>query len=262
MGKIKGSLPGTKKHVVIPDCQVKPGDPIDHLEWAGNYIAEKRPDVIHQIGDFNDVASLSTHAKGLELESKRYKDDCDYGREALNLFFKPIWKAQKASRKSKLEWRPQYQLYLGNHEQRIIRFCNENPRIASTLSLVDLGYEEFGWKVFPFLQVEVVDGVAFSHYFTSGVLGKPVTSARALVQKKHMSCVMGHVQKREVHYEYDALGKKLTGIFSGVFYQHDETYLGPQGNKVDRGIWVLYNVQDGAFNEQFVPLDYLKHSYS
>ena len=31
---VQNSLPGTTKHVVIPDGQVKPGTPIDHWEWA------------------------------------------------------------------------------------------------------------------------------------------------------------------------------------------------------------------------------------
>ena len=32
-----------RMHIVIPDVQCKPGVSLDHLEWVGNYIAEKRP---------------------------------------------------------------------------------------------------------------------------------------------------------------------------------------------------------------------------
>jgi len=39
------------KHFIIPDTQVKPDVPINHLEAAGNYIIEKQPDVIVHLGD-------------------------------------------------------------------------------------------------------------------------------------------------------------------------------------------------------------------
>ena len=32
--------------LVIPDCQVKQGVPLEHLTWAGRYAAKKKPDVI------------------------------------------------------------------------------------------------------------------------------------------------------------------------------------------------------------------------
>ena len=47
--------------LVLPDCQVKEGVPLDHLEWAGKAICDYRPDVVVNIGDFADMPSLSTH---------------------------------------------------------------------------------------------------------------------------------------------------------------------------------------------------------
>src|SRR4051812_29162536 len=41
-----------RMHLVIPDCQVKPGVRTDHMDWIGNFIVEKKPDVIVNIGDF------------------------------------------------------------------------------------------------------------------------------------------------------------------------------------------------------------------
>ena len=52
------------KICVIPDCQIKEGVPTEHLEWAGQYIADKKPDVIVNIGDFWDMPSLSSYDKG------------------------------------------------------------------------------------------------------------------------------------------------------------------------------------------------------
>ena len=43
------------KICVIPDTQVKPDVPLDHLLYAGRYIASKKPDVIVMIGDWWDM---------------------------------------------------------------------------------------------------------------------------------------------------------------------------------------------------------------
>jgi hypothetical protein len=47
-----------------------------------------------------------------------------------------------------------------------------------------------------------------------------------------------------------------------VFYQHDESYLGPQGNKCWRGLWILNNVKDGEFDEKPVSMRHLLEKYS
>jgi hypothetical protein len=88
-------------------------------------------------------------------------------------------------------------------------------------------------------------------------MGRPVTSARALVTKKHISCVQGHNQKMEIYNEYKADGKSITGLFAGCCYLHDEDYLGPQGNNYFRGIHMLYDVAEGQFFCHSITLDYL-----
>lgn len=99
------------------------------------------------------------------------------------------------------------------------------------------------------------------HYFTSGVMGRPVSNARLMLNKKHMSCVMGHVQDRDVAFQRRADGKSITGIFTGIFYQHDEEYLNPQTNGSWAGIWMLHDVQEGAFDEMPVSMSYLRKRY-
>ena len=92
-------------------------------------------------------------------------------------------------------------------------------------------------------------------------MGRPVTSAKALTTKKHCSCVMGHVQRKEIDIQYKADGKRITSIFAGCFYQHDEAYLGPQGNECWRGVWMLHQVNDGEFDEMPISIDYLRSKY-
>ena len=244
-----------KRHLVIPDVQAKPGVLLDHLTWAGEYAAEKKPDVIVCIGDFADFPSLSSYDKGKKsFEGRRYKSDIAAAHKAMALLMAPIM--------SEPGYSPHLVLTLGNHENRVNRAVENSPELDGMLSVDDLEYESWGWEVIPFLEPIVIDGVCYAHYFTSGVMGRPVSSARALNTKKHQSCVMGHTQRREIDYQYNAQGKRITSIFTGAFYQHDEDYLGPQGNaETWRGLWMLNQVKDGEFDEMPVSLDYLKRRY-
>jgi len=254
------NIPGPKhglKIAVITDTQIRPGVPINHLAACGNYLTEIRPDVIVCIGDFADMSSLSGYnAPGsLELEGLRYKDDVRAVRDAMTAFLAPI----RAVR----GYNPVKILTYGNHEDRISRTIAANPRhLQGVMSLDDLGYEAEGWKTYPFLQPVVIGGVAFSHYFPSGVMGRPVTTAAALLNKMHMSCFAGHLQGRDIAYSKRADGASLTAIISGSFYQHNEDYLSPLANNHWRGMYVLHEVRDGMFDEMAISVGYLLRKYA
>lgn len=252
------------KIMVIPDTQVKPGTPIEHLRWAGLYAVEKQPDVIVHIGDHWDMPSLSSYDKGKKShEGRRVKEDIQYGQEAMMAFLEPIRQEQTRRINGHRErWNPELHFMTGNHEYRIVRAVEYSAELEGWLSLDDLGLEEMGWTVHPFLSVHVINGVAFSHYFTSGTMGRAVTNAKLLLDKKHMSCVMGHVQDCNVAFSQRGDGKRMTGIFAGIFYQHDEEYLTPQTNGSWRGIWMLHEVQDGEFDHMMVSMKYLRRKYS
>jgi hypothetical protein len=232
---------------------------VSHLEWIGNYIAEKKPDVIVQIGDFADMHSLSSYDKGkLAGEGARYEEDLESARSAMGLLLGPV---KREIRRTRGRWSPSMVLTLGNHEDRITRAIESEPHLAGKLSLADLPYQ--GWKVVPFLKPITIDGICYAHYFISGSYGRPVTSARALVKKLHMSATMGHTQLCDVYLgDTRADGKSITGLFTGVAYTHDEPYLTPQGNYYRRQIVVKHEVRDGEYDLLFVSLDYLKRRYS
>ncbi len=244
------------KHMIIPDAQVKEGVPLEHLTWAGKYASDKKPDVIICIGDWADMPSLSSYDKGKkDFEGRRYTKDIAVAKKAMELFLAPIKTEMK-----KGKWKPRMVLTLGNHENRINRAVNDDPKLEGLISVKDLPYGD--WEVYPYLQPVNIHGIIYSHFFTSGVLGRPVSSARALTTKKHCSCVMGHVQKKEIDIQYNAMGKRITSICCGTFYQHDEDYLTPQENASTwRGVWMLHGIKDGEFDELPVSLDYLKSKY-
>ena len=164
---------------VIPDVQDKPNVSKKFLRSIGKYIVHKRPDIIVCLGDFADMESLSTwDKKTLKAEGKRYKKDIDSTKEAMEALLGPIRELNlQLVAKGEPIYRPDMQLLLGNHEHRITRAANESPEMEDTLSIDDLGYESFGWKVHPFLKVVNIEGVAFSHYLTSGLKGMPISTA-------------------------------------------------------------------------------------
>ncbi len=244
-------------HLVIPDCQVRNGVPTDHLEQIGNYIIDKKPDVIVQIGDFADMPSLNSYTKGKrEGEGQRMARDIASVTHAMERLIKPI---HDFNRTAERKYEPEMHLTLGNHEYRLEREVEENPKLEGMFSLKDFGYEEFGWKVHDFLNVATVDGIEYAHYFTSGNMGRPVTSAAALLRERQCSAIMGHVQHTDM-----AFHKKTQNIamFCGICYVHDENYLGPQGNNTRRQIVMLHEVENGKFDPMFVSLKFLAKRYA
>jgi hypothetical protein len=110
--------------------------------------------------------------------------------------------------------------------------------------------------------VVIIDGIAYAHYFVTGVAGRPASSAAAQFRKTSMSCIAGHQQGLQIHTGTRADGALLTSVIAGSCYEHNEDYLGPQGNKHWRGLLVLHDVQDGAFDLMPVSLNYLKKKYA
>lgn len=494
------------RHIVIPDCQVRPGDDTKYLERIGKYIVELKPDVVVQIGDFADLPSLSSYDIGKKsFEGRRYKNDIQAANEAMEVLLAPLQDFNsRAKRNKEKQYKPKLVLTLGNHEDRISRAVNNDPKLDGTIGLSDLKYSDYGWDVVPFLQPVVLHDVAYClaphhrvltsslryiplrdisigqsiisfeenasgrgrkyktgtilkkeitlaktyevtlsngkkfvctldhrwivkgnhgvrwahtseltigtkipryfdefthkqnyetgwlagmldgegwlskpntkqggiqigiaqnegqvleklqtllskygypyetgeytkcrkirvggisasklkllgeirperlvskfkpemlgrmqaiefvtvekiepageqeivqietdtatlivdgyahhncHYFTTGIAGRPSTSAQAQLAKQHMSCIAGHQQGLQIATGHRADGSRLTSIIAGSCYEHDEDYLGPQGNKHWRGILVLHEVQNGQFDLMPISLNYLERKY-
>jgi hypothetical protein len=251
---------GGTRILVLPDVQAKPGVDFSFLRRIGTYMVEKRPDIVVCIGDFADMPSLSSYDKGKKsFEGRRYKRDVEAAQFAMQAFLGPMEEYNKAY--PKRPYKPRMVLTLGNHEHRISRACDDDPKLDGVLSLKDLAYEEYGWEVHPFLETVVIEGVAFSHYFVSGVKGNPSSTAAAQLRRANMSCFAGHQQGKQIAYGRRADGKTITSIISGSCYEHEENYLGPQGNDHWRGFWVLHDVRDGSFDEMPVSLSFVNQRY-
>lgn len=248
-----------RNHLLLPDCQVKPKQNLKHLEWAGKYAADKQPEVIVQIGDFADMSSLSGWDRGKrDFEGRRYSRDISETKRAMEVFMGPIARVRG--------YKPLLYLTLGNHEERIERATQTSPELEGLISTKDLGYEDYGWKVFPFLEVVVLDGVAYSHFFPRAATGRVVQtrngapSARAQLIREGRSATAGHQQGVDIACA-PLSGRLQWGLIAGSYYLHNETYLGPQGNNHWRGLVLKNGVNKGSYSPILVDINYLKRRY-
>lgn len=254
-----------RKHIMIPDVQVTPDTPIDHLEWIGHYIVESRPDVIVQIGDFADMESLSSYDRGKrDFEGRRYIKDIDSSHKAMNKLMSPL-KAhnQKQIIDKKKQYKPELHITTGNHEFRIQRAVDDDARLDGTLGLNDLNYETHGFTVHDFLKPVEIDGVYYAHYFSNPLSGRPFGGQSIDTRLKTIgfSFTMGHQQVCMTGQRYLNNGARIRGLVCGSCYLHDEHYMGPQGNAYWRGIFVKHEVRNGEYDLMEVSLDFLCRQY-
>lgn len=251
------------KIMVLPDVQLRPEDDVSFLNRIGKYLVDKKPDVLVCLGDFADMPSLSSWDKGKKaFEGRRYKADIEAVHVGMKALLEPLYEHNdKAKKDHKERYRPRMIMTLGNHEDRINRAVNDDAKLEGMLSTKDLEYEKQGWEVYPFLDVVVLNGVAFSHYFVTGVAGRAAGTAQAQLNKKHQSCIAGHQQGFQMATAHRADGKQITSIIAGSCYEHEEGYLGPQGNKHWRGLLMLHSVNEGEFDLVQVPLHYIDRKY-
>ncbi len=247
-------LPGRPRLLYLPDTQVEAGVRLEHFRAAGRYAAAKEVDAVVHGGDFGNFTSLSTYETPLSREGLRLSDDIEACYEALELFNEGLGGYDPALQI----------LTLGNHEDRLKRYIADHPELKGSLSLPD--FATYGWDVYPFLQPVAVNGVYFAHYFcrtAKGWAGKnPHPNAQTMTRREMVSCVAGHTPGLDTYiHPAGGGGGLIRGTIAGSFYQHDEAYQGPQGNRYWRGCLMLNELHDGYYSLVEISMDYLLSCY-
>lgn len=248
-------------HAFIPDTQVKPGDPLDHLSWVGRYIGEsyggrRNVSVVHA-GDHAHMDSLSLYDRGKRVaEGRRVSEDID----AANAGFDVLQGSLKEA--SPRRWNPARFITLGNHEDRITRATNDHAWLDGALSLDSLNYARHGWEVLPYQEVLWLDGVAYSHLFYNPGNGRPYSGQmETRLRNIGHSFTQGH-QQGLLYGLRSTLKGQQHGLVAGSCYPWSESYRGPQARGEWRGIVIKHQVEDGAYDPMFVSLDYLCRRYA
>jgi len=257
--------------LVIPDMQIKPDVDLRFVYAIGEYIAAKRPQVVINLGDMADMPSLSSYDKGKRAsEGQRYCHDIESAILAQGLLWLPtndlnkgIEKRNKKSKKKEALYDPLRIFLEGNHCQRGDRATQDDPALYGTIDVKrDLKLDLFWDEIYSFLTIAKVADINFSHYFTSGVMGRACSSAAIQLRVALGSCISGHQPGLQIHNAKAADGRLATSIIAGSCYDFDLDYMGPQGNRHWRGVVMLHNAINGEFDPVFVPTSYLKQKYS
>lgn len=248
-------------HFIIPDTQVKEGVPTDHLLAAADYILDKKPDVIVHMGDHWDFPSLSSYEKkgSAFFEDASLQSDIQAGNDAMDLIDGALAEYNERQRSNhKPLYRPRKVFLMGNHEHRMQRLIDSDPVLYRGI----IGYHQLHlsqWEVVPFLDMINIDGVEYSHYFYNPMSGRPYGGMMSTRLKNvGFSHTMGHQQGKDMAERKLSNGTTIRGLVVGSFYQHDESYMGPQGNRAHwRGCIYKTEVKDGDYCLMELSLDYL-----
>lgn len=243
-----------KTHLVIPDSHAHADHHNRRYDYLGHLINDIKPDVVVDIGDWFDMPSLCSYDRGKKsFEGRRYSRDIAAGVEAQDRMLSIVKRQKKRL--------PRFVRTLGNHENRINKVVESDPILLGTIGIEDLQSKEYGFEEYPFLQSVKIDGVNYAHYFTSGVMNRPVPNARQLLQKKMQSCTMGHSHLFDHVVEPDVEGNKINACIVGVFQDYDADYAGPANRLWSRGVVVKRGVENGQYDLEWISLKRLKEAY-
>lgn len=251
------------KILVIPDSHAHPEFHNKRYTWLGKLVADTDPDIVLDIGDWEDMPSLCVYDIGKRsFEGKRYWKDVAAGIDARERFHAPL-----RDKKKKL---PKRIALIGNHTERINKAISlDAAKLEGVISINDLQHKEYGWEVVPYNGstpgIIDINGVSFSHYFVSGVMGRPISGERPahqLVQKQYRSCVQGHIHTADHCVRGSVQGKKLHGLVCGVYQDYYADYAGVANDMWWHGVVMLHDVQNGQFDPEWINLERIKKAYA
>lgn len=258
------------KLLVIPDAHAHPDYDNDRFTWLGKFIVDEKPDTIVCLGDFADMPSLSSYDRGKKsFEGRRYYRDCDAAIDAQQALWGPLLDFNDVRRKRKEKrYVPRTVMLLGNHEDRTNRAVNESPELDQTIGVEDLAYGAWWDEVWDFNETVVVAGFAFCHFFSSGLLGRPIgglNPAGSILSKHHHSAICGHSHTLDFAERTRADGKKMSAIVGGCYVHEEyiESWCKNTRSTWWNGVLLIAGAEDGYYEElRFITQDSLKRKYA
>lgn len=248
-------------HIIIPDPHAHPEFSNERAEWVGELIHDIKPDVVINIGDMWDLASMSTFDKGKgSFHGKTFKKDIDAGLD----FDEKLWHRVRRAKKKK----PHAVFLEGNHEFRLKRAIENSPELDGVIGFNDFDLNRNYGDIVEYSGntpgVYEIDGVNYAHFFTSGVMGRPISGehpAYSLLTKQYSSCTCGHIHVADWATRTNPHGKRIMGLVAGVYQDYDSPWAGEINKLWWRGVVIKRNVEDGCYDPEFVSLERLRNAY-
>jgi hypothetical protein len=233
----------------------------DRASWLGQLITDIKPDVVINLGDNADMPSLSSFDKGTRAAmGKTYEKDINAFLDFQEKLFDPLRKQKK-----KL---PYFVFCEGNHEHRIEKAVNASPELEGAVSLEDLDLEAYYDDVVLYEGNTpghiCIDGCWYSHFFTSGTMGRPVSgehTAHTLLQKTGATSTQGHTHEFDFCVRSRVDGSKVYGAVVGCYQDYTNDWAGKTAVHWDRGVLVKRNVEKGTYDHEWISLKTLAKEY-
>lgn len=254
----------SKVHLVIPDPHAHPNFDNSRADLLGKLIKDLKPDVVINLGDAADLASLSTYDKGKgSFHGRNYGKDIEVHLDFQDRMWSPIKKSKKKQ--------PLKVILEGNHEYRIKRAIEFSPELEGErfgVSFKDLAFSEYYNEVVEYNGgtpgIITLDGVSYAHYFITGVSGRPIGGehhAYSLLAKNFTSCTCGHSHTVDWAVRTSSSSKKIMGLVAGVYQDYQSGWAGHINDLWWSGIVIKRGVEDGYYSPQFVSLEQLRKEY-
>lgn len=248
-------------HLIIPDCHAHPDHNNDRADWLAKLIIDVKPDVVINIGDSADMPSLASYDKGRRsYYGKSYLRDITAHLDFQSRLWEPVKRTKKRL--------PMRVVFEGNHEERIERALDLSPELAGTLSFKDFAFSDYYDEVIRYEGrtpgVFSIDGIAYAHYFISGIKGLPISGehpAYSLITKEFGSCTAGHAHTLDYCVRTTATGQKVAGLVCGVYQDYDSDWAGKINQLWWRGVVIKQNVENGFYDPLFISLAALRKEY-
>lgn len=237
-----------------PDAHCMPGHDRRPIKAIANHFHENEVDAVVNIGDFNDMHSLSSYDKGkLAIEGARISDDLAYSEECLNLFAE------------ELDLGCDLAITEGNHEHRLYRLENDDPQLKGSFGDDPFHYKAYGYHVLPYLDILRINGLSFSHAFVNpaSLIGS-IQGGTAEIRMRNIGFphVAGHQHGPLVHGQRKlGDGSPLSTLILGCAHTESHAYWG-RGRDVYRGACILDNVWEGSYDLQVSSLESLLKRYT
>lgn len=249
--------------LLVPDVHAKPGDDLARLEEMRLWLKLRKQslDKIVQIGDLWDFDSLCTHDMHTpEWHTRSLRGDIDAGFRALDILISTAKDHQLTPN--------DVHIVGGNHEERYDKYLKSDNRLltsdfpATVRALIAANAHTKDVKYHTFLKPYSTYGITFSHYFVSGVMGRPVGGERPaanLLRSQFISSVCGHSHLYDFAERTRGDGTKIYALVSGCFVNPNTpfAYAGAARKLWWNGFHLLHCYRPGEFDVESINIERL-----
>jgi hypothetical protein len=230
------------------------GQNVRRADWLGAAIKDLKPQRVVFIGDFMsfDCFSAWDKDKRKKMEGRRYSKEIEKGVEFLE-------RMDKASGNYKCD----YVMTEGNHEERLVRYIDQYPELDGTLNYAeDIGMGDY--HITPYREYYKCAGVDYTHIPISEA-GKPIggkyVSHRAL-ELHQGSTIFGHTHKLQTASIHRHGGRHLNQALNvGCFFEHIDDYAVGSVTSYWRGLVYIDHYKNGRFGWTPISMGKLRKEY-